>query len=634
MFESRTKILLIEDNLGDARLFSEYLLDSRGFDYETDHAFTLASALLKLREKEYDVILLDLGLPDSQGLAGLEKIFQKNSSVPVIVLTGLEDESLAVNAVKMGAQDYLVKIQADSHLLVKSIRYAIERKKTQQRLRESEDHYRSLFENNRSVMLLINCDTGYIEDVNSAALDFYGYNREECLKLHISEINTSPKEVIMDKLRIAFLRENNHFQFRHRLKNGEIRDVEVYSGPVCKGNKKLLYSIVHDISERIKAENALKVSENRYKALAHSATDAIISADQTGRIISWNKSAEKIFGYSEEEILGRPVIVLMPEELHKMHYMRFRDLSSGDTSKLIGHTLELQAIRKDGSMFPIELSLASWKTGEGNFFSAIIRDITRRKRSEEEIRKSLEREKELNELKSRFVSMVSHEYRTPLTSILSSTELLELFGHKWSEEKKQEHLSKIKRSVNYMTEMLGDVLLINRAEAGKLEYNPEEIDLVSLCRELVRDIQASTGAKCNLTFISNESSYYALMDKKLLRYIFNNLLLNAVNYSPASSEIIFGLDTDGLNAEFRISDKGIGIPEDDHARLFEPFYRGKNISNVPGTGLGLSIVKRCVDMHKGQISFKSIQSRGTTFTVILPALKVNRQEKTILNEIV
>jgi two-component system, sensor histidine kinase and response regulator len=242
---------------------------------------------------------------------------------------------------------------------------------------------------------------------------------------------------------------------------------------------------------------------------------------------------------------------------------------------------------------------------------------------------ALEREKQLNELKSRFVTTVSHEFRTPLTSILSSAELLEHYSNKWSEDKKLSHLQRIQTSAKHMTDLLNDVLLLGKAEAGKLKLNPIELDLCSFCQEIVEEIQLTTDTH-QIMFekeISWESDRTTTkecptvyLDKTMLRQILYNLLSNAIKYSPNCDRIDFHLSEEAKRVMFRVRDFGIGIPTGEQEQLYDSFYRADNVGSIPGTGLGLSIVKRAVDLLGGEIAIESQIDRGTTFSVTLPYL--------------
>jgi PAS domain S-box-containing protein len=245
-----------------------------------------------------------------------------------------------------------------------------------------------------------------------------------------------------------------------------------------------------------------------------------------------------------------------------------------------------------------------------------------RKRVEDEVRTELKKEKELSELKSRFISMTSHEFRTPLCTILSSADLLETYGKKWSEDKKTEHLHRIQSAVERMTQLLDDVLLIGKAEAGKLEFQPAPMNLDKFCADLVEELQqGESSCQHTITFIKRGQYTTTLMDEKLLRHILSNLLSNAIKYSPTNSIIYFELNCQDKKAVFRIKDSGIGIPKEDQQRLFESFHRAKNVGTIPGTGLGLAIVKKSLELHGGEITVDSSIGVGTTFTVRLPLKK-------------
>ncbi len=244
-------------------------------------------------------------------------------------------------------------------------------------------------------------------------------------------------------------------------------------------------------------------------------------------------------------------------------------------------------------------------------------DIDDQKQVEAELRSALEKEKELSLLKSSFVAMASHEFRTPLTTILSSAEILECYSHKYTETKKLEFLQRIQVAVKHMTGLLSDVLLIGKAEAGKLGFNPSFLNLEQYCHKLVEEVQLTTHTH---TIVFNSQGEYvdAYMDEKLLLHIFSNLLSNAIKYSPQGGTIRFDLIYKLEEAIFQIQDEGIGIPKIDQAQLFNSFQRGSNVGNISGTGLGLAIVKKSVDLHGGQIQIESEINIGTVFIITLP----------------
>lgn len=231
---------------------------------------------------------------------------------------------------------------------------------------------------------------------------------------------------------------------------------------------------------------------------------------------------------------------------------------------------------------------------------------------------ALEKEKELGELKSRFVTMASHEFRTPLTVILSSSELLEAYGHRWSDAKKHDLFGRISKAVATVTRLLDDILLIGRAEAGQLEIRPAEFDLVAFARELTEEVQLSTDPAPALTFSSDEPEIIGRLDESLLRQVLLNLLSNAIKYSAPGSPVRLDLACRDAQAVFKVTDQGIGIPLADQPRLFENFHRASNVGTVAGTGLGLAIVKKAVELHQGRIALTSEPGVGTSVLVSLP----------------
>lgn len=239
------------------------------------------------------------------------------------------------------------------------------------------------------------------------------------------------------------------------------------------------------------------------------------------------------------------------------------------------------------------------------------RDITERKRLDE-VRLALERERELSALKTRFFSMASHEFRTPLSTILAAAQLLETSSSAWENlEKRDRNLNRIQDSVKHLVQLLDDILTINRAETGKLEFKPKQVNLEQVCRQLVEEMQLSAGVQHTLTFVCRGQHPSAYVDEKLLRSIVANLLSNAIKYSPTGGQIQCSLTLTSRRVQLQIRDRGLGIPAEDQKQLFEPFSRGKNVRHLPGTGLGLVVVKKCVELHDGSIEIKRLISLAT-----------------------
>jgi len=378
---SSVKILLIEDNLAEARLLLEFLKQAQSKQFSLVHVKRLREALERLNQDSFDIILLDLTLPDSQGLASLAPLNNRVPSLPIVVLTNMNDEELAIEAVRQGAQDYLVKRQVNSDVLMRSIYYAIERKQMSEALRV----------------------------VNQAL---------------------------------------------------EIR-----------------------LQER--------------------------------------------------------------------------------TAELV-------------------------------------------------------KAKEINQFKSEFVSILSHDFRNPLNTILLSAGSLQLNEDKLSQEKKLTHFQLIRSAIKDMAQLLDEVLLIGKADLGQLPYQPIFLALEPFCSQLMEQLKLGIGQQHQLVFTSSGEFPESLWDESLLQHILSNLLANAIKYSPEGGKIQLDLSCQEKTVIFRIQDCGIGIPIEDQKRLFQAFSRASNVDTIPGTGLGLAIVKRCVETHGGQISVNSEVGVGTTFIVTLP----------------
>jgi PAS domain S-box-containing protein len=372
-----------------------------------------------------------------------------------------------------------------------------------------------------------------------------------------------------------------------------------------------------EIVQRQQAEDAIRESEGRFRQLAENIHEVFwMSTTHLNQLHCVYVSP------AFEDVWGRTRASLYAEATTWIDAIHPDDRQQAMANFQSGMDQEYRIVRPDGSIrwirdraFPVKD-----ETGQIYRFAGIAEDITVRKQAEAEIYKALQKEKELSELKSHFITMTSHEFRTPLCTILSSADLLELYGRQWTEEKRLEHLQRIQTAVQRMTHLLDDVLLIGQAEAGKLEFKPSSLDLDKFCGDLVTELQLSTGSKHTIAFVKRGQCTTARMDEKLLRHIFSNLLSNAIKYSLANSTVHFEVNCQDGEAKFRIRDQGLGIPEEDQQRLFEAFGRAKNVGTIPGTGLGLAIVKKAVDLHGGQITVESKVGVGTTFTVRLPLI--------------
>lgn len=378
-----------------------------------------------------------------------------------------------------------------------------------------------------------------------------------------------------------------------------------------------------EIAEHQKTVLALRQSEERYRAIVENQTELICRFKPDDTITFVNDAYCRYFNKPRELLIGQKFLPEMPPEDRKLITQNFRALSLEQPT----NTYEHRIILPSGEIRWQQWSDRALFDEEGHFIEcqAVGRDITQLKQAEAEIRKALEKERELSELRANFVSMVSHEFRTPLTTIQSSAELLERYSDRLSQEKKQNHFIRIQIALRRMTQLLEDVLTIGKAEAGKLQFNPKPMDLVAFCRQIVESMQlqaiyqhTNASHQHTLTFTANGDCTNAQMDENLLEHILTNLLSNAIKYSPNGGIVHFDLVCNPSSAVFRIQDTGIGILEEDLDKLFDSFGRASNVGTIQGTGLGLAIVKQCVNLHGGKIVVESELGVGSTFTVTLP----------------
>ncbi len=371
----------------------------------------------------------------------------------------------------------------------------------------------------------------------------------------------------------------------------------------------------------------LAESQQKLQGIVDTALDAVVRVDATGTIVGWNSQAHLIFGWTPGQAIGRPLHqTIIPVQHRDAHLRGMARYMQGGASTVIDRRIEITALHESGREFPIELAITrvSLSDPEKFEFCAFIRDITQRRQAEEEIRTSLEKQKELNQLKSRFVSMASHEFRTPLATILSSTDLLAHYYARLPQQERDELFGSIALAVKRMTKMLEDILVIGKDEEERMEFKPLPMALDALCHAMVQEQRSElTGAgplRHTLDLTIRGDALHASFDEKLMRHIFGNLLSNAIKYSPGGGTVAFDVDAGDEAFTFQVRDQGIGIPEADLPRLFETFHRAANVGNIVGTGLGLAIVKRSVDLHGGSLEVHSALGQGTVFTVTLPRI--------------
>lgn len=410
--------------------------------------------------------------------------------------------------------------------------------------------------------------------------------------------------------------------------------------------------------------SALKESESRLNAIIESAVDGIITIDRKGIIQSFNRAGLELFQYTEEEVLGKNINILMPEPDHSQHDGYIENYKRTGEKKIIGIGRQVKGLKKDGTQFPFRLSVSEVVLDSGTLFMGIVHDMTeqvraeeelrilnesleeqvnertsqlneaianlrktngslnqevsKRKKTEAEIKALLEKEIELGALKSRFVSMASHEFRTPLSGILSSASLISKYTDEEGNEKRIKHIDRIKSSVQNLTNILNDFLSLDKLQSGKVSLHPSEFSIHELVTEIQEEMQGLISDDRSIAYTHSGDEVTIHIDRNIMKNVLLNLVSNAIKYSNPGTviKIRTGILSKQLNLE--VEDSGIGIPKADQKHMFERFFRAQNATNIKGTGLGLNIVRRYLDLLGGTIDFKSIEGVGTTFIVSTP----------------
>ncbi|MFC2102081.1 response regulator [Bacteroidota bacterium] len=379
-------------------------------------------------------------------------------------------------------------------------------------------------------------------------------------------------------------------------------------------------AVFQDITGIRRAEEDLRQSEERYRAVADSAVDAIITLDSSGLIVGWNRAAEKLFGYSEAEMGGEPVTLIMPESSQKQHHDGINRIQQGEDERIIGKTVELKGKRKGGEEFPIELSLASWTTDDGKFFTGIIRDITLRKNTEEELLKAKVRAEESDKLKSAFLANMSHEIRTPMNGIIGFTQLME--DPDITPEERTSFIDIIKTSSNRLLQVITDIVDISKVESGQTDVDVKEFNIVKLTNEILALYRPKADAKkLSLEIVSrlNTSETNISSDPDKLHQALCHIVDNALKFT-SSGGVVLDIDLKNQILVVKIIDTGIGISPDLHERIFDRFRQEETdvARKYGGTGLGLSLAKSYIEMLGGMIWLTSTPGKGTTFVVEVP----------------
>jgi len=733
MSDKPNKVLLVEDNLEYAHLIRA-MVSGGGTGFELTHVERLSDALEHLNKESWDVVLLDLLLPDSHGLDTMVKVQAQAPSIPIVVLTGLDDEALAIKAMQKGAQDYLVKGMVDGSLLKRSIRYAIERKRAEgvfktlaisspigiyivqdrvfqlvspqfqelvgysedelldmdslrivhpedremvrekaikmlkagpsspyeyryisksgqikwvtetvtsiqyrgrratlgnflditerkqaeEGLLESEERFRSIVENSHDGIMILDDAHRFIY-VNDELCRIAKYSREEVIGQDFRKfIDEESKQLVAER----YIRRQRgekippRYEFNIVCKDGEKRRVEISSTTIkdSAGRVKTVAQIL-DVTERKRAEEKLRQSEEKLKTYLESAPDGVYINDLKGTFLYGNKKAEEIIGYRKEELIGKNFLKL---NLLPAKYLA----KAGKLLALnaIGRPTgpdELELIGKDGTRIWVEISTTPVKHGEEKTeVIGFVRDITERKEAENALR-------ELDRMKSDFIANVSHELRTPLHSIRGFTELM-LQDKMPEPEVQKEFLTIIDNQSKNLEKLIDDLLDASRLESGRFKIQKHRLLIKDVISEVVGDFYTIASEK-GITINTDipEALPEIEADGKRLKQVLNNLLSNAIKFSNGGTHVTVTGATKDSELMVRVTDQGVGMPEEVRQHLFERFYRAKDTARVGGTGLGLYISKQIIEAHGGHILVESKVGEGSTFSFTLPLIKTS-----------
>ena len=502
--------------------------------------------------------------------------------------------------------------------------------------------YDNIFDNVHTPMLIIDSDTGEIKDGNQAACNFYGYTRDKLLKLKITDINTLSQEEVFEEMNKARKEDRKYFRFKHKLSNGEIKEVEVYSGPISGHMGSLLFSIIHDVEDKREMERTIRLQESYFMSLYENSPEAIAILDNEFRVISINSSFERIFQYCIDEIRNKSITDVLCEKKSYDESAYFKDsINRGEFVRK-----DTVRRRKDGE--PVEVSFLGYPIishGEQIGVYVLYSDLSKINEEKREQEKKIQmyinmledarlKAEEASKFKTQFIASMTHEIRTPVNGIAG---ILELLKDEQLPDEQREYFHMLDYSVNRLSSIINDVTDISRIEAGKLELRNIKFNT----RQLINDaaayykVQASRKGLDLRCSIDPELPDFLIGDPDKLNQVLFNLLSNAVKFTEIGHIGIevraAGKAADNVSVNFSVSDTGIGIPKEKAKHIFEDFFQLETINNrkYGGTGLGLSISKKLIQLMGSDITVETKIEGGCifSFTVEFPVPEPREEER-------
>lgn len=614
----RYKILLVEDLPSDAELaLYETGKVLKAFDYKV--VDNREAFLLEFESFQPDIIISDYQLPSFDGMTALKLSIERDPLIPVIILTGSMNEDTAVECMKAGATDYVIK----GHIkrLGQAILHALDEKEvrtrkklTEEALIKSEEKFRNLFENHAAVNLIIDVDALRIVDANHAAANFYGWTIEELKQLKVYDLNTSPANVIQAALDTVIGSNKGHFEFRHKLKNGEIRDVEIYSSQITISGKNCVHSVIHDITNRKKSEAHIRLLS---KAIEQSPVIILIT-DAEGKIQYVNSSFTRITGYSYEDAIGKKPGFLKSGYHTVEFYKALWDtiLAGNEWSG------EIQNKKKNGELYWENVSISPLVDEHGTLthFVGIKEDISEKRKMLEDLLIAKDKAEAGDRLKTAFINNISHEVRTPLNGIIGFSEML--LNPDVTSENKTLFGDIIKKSSRRLLNTITSYMDISMIVSDTMEIHKKVFHLNQVLDDLNKEFSVlcqDKGLRLSLNRPAIPANIQLETDLDLLSKTLSHLLDNAIKFT-LEGDIEFGFRKSDKHLDFFVNDTGIGIENEKVNLIVENFVQA-DISltrGYEGSGLGLSIAQGITKILGGNLIIHSEKGKGTSITVSLP----------------
>jgi PAS domain S-box-containing protein len=593
-------------SMNSAMVIFERVCDENGDLYDARYLNMNAKNEEIISFKKEEIIgktVLDI-FPETEPLwfENFDSVFKKNQAINFDLYHKSLEKHLSVNAFKI-----------EENIFGLSFHDITEYVTVKQKLKESEKRYKTIFNESSSIMLLLSPKNGEIIEANASAVEFYGFEEDELVGMKMSDINVMSREELQQEIDLATNKKKNHFQFKHQLASGEIRDIEVYSGSILSDGEKLLHSVIHDVTDRRIAQEKV----NRLSMAVEQSPVAIVITDAAGRILYTNPKHCELTGYSNDEMIGQNPRVLKSGKFSSDVYISiWKTISSGN--KWNG---EFFNKKKDGSFYWELASIAPIKDEKGEIvnYIKIGEDITERKRLENQLNQSMLKAEESDRLKSSFLSNLSHEVRTPMNGMIGFTNLM--MSDDITAEERKEYGAFVESSGNQLMTMMDGILKISMIEAGQLNVKYSKFRMSDLFLEIERYYSNELSIKGLKSKFHCDCNSFIRNDKKRIRQILDNLIHNAIKFTKTGSVIVNAECTSEMLI-LSVEDTGIGIDCEHHEKIFERFSQIDNLTTrkFEGTGLGLAISKEIVTLLGGDIWLESQLGKGAKFIFTIPSV--------------